>query len=201
MRTCKRTSKRTPLILASLCLLLASMTAQAQFAVEEADENGVVNPADFSWRYYVDKMNRAPDQIGIICGNAYLLDKTGDYTATLGFFEECARRGNPPAMIYLSTLHEHGRGTPRDPARATGWIRRAAETGYALAQFHYGVALLRGHGVARDEAEGRAWIGRAATANNPDAAALIAAGYDLTTVPGLSEDRASAAFPPSPSSP
>lgn len=173
---------RTLAVLAGLLLALAATPARAQFAEEDADEHGVVNPADFSWRSYVERMDRMPDRIGIVCVNAYWLDKTGDHESALRFFQECARRGNPPAMIHLSTLHEHGRGTRRDVAEATRWLRRAAETGYALAQFHYGVALLRGHGVAPDGDAGRAWIARAAAQGNEDALTLVANGYDPASV-------------------
>ena len=174
---------RTVLFLAGALIAFAA-PCRAQFAVEDADENGVVNPADFSWRYYLDKMNRSPDQIGIICVNAYWLDKTGDHASSRRFFEECARRGNAPAMIYLSTLHEQGLGTPRNVPEATAWLRRAAETGYALGQFHYGVALLSGRGVTRDEEAAMAWIGKAAAQGNVDALVILHSGYGMPSLAG-----------------
>lgn len=174
---------RTLFFLASLLVAFAGTPCRAQLAQEDADEIGVLNPADFSWRYYIDQMNRFPDRIGIICVNAYWLDKTGDHAGSLRFFKECAGRGNPPSMIYLSTFYEYGNGTSRDLAEATRWLRRAADAGYALGEFHYGVALLRGRGVPRDVENGKAWIGKAAAQKDRDAIAFIRSGYDLAALP------------------
>jgi TPR repeat protein len=74
---------------------------------------------------------------------------------------------------------EDGRGTKADPREATAWIRRSAETGYAMGQYHLGVALLLGRGVARDLAQARVWLAKAAAQGEADAAALIASNYDL----------------------
>lgn len=160
-----------------LCAFVASPSL-AQFAEENADEYGVLNPADFSWRHYLEQMDRFPERIGIICYNAYLLDKTGESAAALKFFKECARRGNPPSMIALATLYETGHGTRRDLREAARWLRRAAETGYAPGQYHYGVALLLGQGVPRDVASGKAWIAKAAAQNDASALRLMRSGFD-----------------------
>ncbi|HEY0833191.1 MAG TPA: tetratricopeptide repeat protein [Azospirillum sp.] len=174
---------RTLFLLASVILALASSPCRAQFAEEDADDNGALMPADFSWRYYIDHMNRFPERVGITCVNAYWLDKTGDHVTALRFFQECARRGNPPSMIYLSTFYEYGRGVPVDLAEAARWLRRAADTGYAVGQLHYGMALMRGRGVPRDVEAGKAWIARAAAQNDADAIAFIRSGYDPTPWP------------------
>ena len=158
---------------------LSSQSAWAQFAIEEGDETGTLNPTDFSWRAYMDRLDRFPDRIGLICDSAYYLDKTGDHQAGFAFFQECAKRGNPPSMIYLSTFYDEGKGTAVDHAEATKWLKRAAETGYSLAQYHYGMALLRGQGVTQNVPEGRAWITKAADQQDRDAMALVKSGFKV----------------------
>lgn len=168
-----------PFLIAIFFLALCGRSALAQLAVEEADETGVLNPTDFSWRAYMDRLDRFPDRIGLICDSAYYLDKTGDHQAGFAFFQECAKRGNPPSMIYLSTFYDEGKGTAVDHAEATKWLKRAAETGYGLAQYHYGIALLRGQGVDQNVREGRLWITKAADQQDQDAIALVKSGFKL----------------------
>lgn len=167
---------------ASACFLATATTprpAHAQFAVEEEeDDHGVLGGADFSFRYYKDALRRFPERAGIICVAAYELDKTGRHDQSIAFFRECARAGNPPAMIYLALMHELGLGTPVDPMAATDWLRRAAETGYSLGQYHYGMALLRGTGVTADAGAARLWLARAADQGDVDAAAALS-GLDV----------------------
>lgn len=168
--------RATPFPVAVLLAVLAAAapsSGRAELAVEDDDGVGVVNPADFSYRYYLDQMQRFPDRLGIICVNAYELDKSGRHDQSFMLFSQCAERGNPPAMIYLSLMHELGLGTPRDAGKATDWLRRAAEAGYSVGQYHYGKALIHGRGVVADPARGRAWLERAAAQGDRDAARLL----------------------------
>lgn len=174
---------RNGLLLATLLVAAAVFPCQAQFAQEDADEDGVLNPSDFSWRYYLDQLHRFPARVGIICYNAYILDKTGRYPGALSFFQECARRGNPASMINLAALYEQGQGTERDLGEAAHWLRRAAEAGYAPGQYHYGVALLLGRGVPREPDAGRAWVEKAAAQGDASAVELIRSGYDPALLP------------------
>ncbi|MEO1080314.1 MAG: tetratricopeptide repeat protein [Pseudomonadota bacterium] len=156
---------------AALCLSAAS--AQAQYAVEDADDHGVLNPVDYSERHYMDLLQRFPERAGTTCYGAYILDKTDSYNDTLEFFKACAERGSPGAMVYLSHLYEMGLGTAPNPEEATRWVREAAERGYAVGQYHYGLALLDGRGVDRDDEAGRKWLSRAAAQGDSDAEAEL----------------------------
>jgi uncharacterized protein len=159
----------------ALALLAGAGPALGQLAVEDADAGGVLNPVDFSYRYYLEQMDRFPERLGIICGSAYELDKTGQHDQSLMFFEECARRGNPPSMIYLAQLYETGAGTPADPEKAALWTRRAAESGWSSAQYEYGLALIGGKGMSRDAVAGLAWLRKAGAQGDRDALAFLAA--------------------------
>lgn len=158
-------------------LTLSSVSAQAQLIEENADEAGVLNPSDYSWRSYISQLDLFPDRIGMTCDAAYLLDKGGNHLQALALFKECAKRGNAPSMVYLSYFYEEGRGIPVDLAEATRWLKKAAETGYGLAQYHYGMALLQGRGVEKNEEEGRIWIAKAAQQDDKDAIALVKCGF------------------------
>lgn len=145
----------------------------AQLAIEDEQDGGILNPIDFSYRAYLDTMTRFPDRVGIVCGNAYLLDKAAKYDEAFPFFTECAKRGNPPSMVYLSYMYDHGRGTPVDPAASTYWVKRAAEAGYQTGQYHYGLALLNGYGTATDVRAAKLWLERAAEQGDVDAARVL----------------------------
>ena len=160
-------------------LALSSVPAQAQLVEENADETGVLNPSDYSWRAFISLLDLFPERIGMTCDSAYLLDKGGNHQQALALFKECARRGNAPSMVYLSYFYEDGRGIPVDLAESTRWMKIAAETGYGLAQYHYGMALLLGRGVAKNEEEGRIWIAKAAQQEDKDAVALVKCGFKL----------------------
>jgi len=169
---------RAGLSAAVLAALLFAGVARAEFYVEEITGDGVLNPADFSWRYYAEQMQRFPERLGFICMNAYELDKTGNHQQSFQFFSECAQRGNAASMIYLAHLYEQGFGVPANAAHATAWLRRAAETGYSLAQYHYGIALLLGRGVAKDRVAAEQWLRRAAAQDDAGAIELIANSFN-----------------------
>jgi len=164
--------------LALFFLLVSPVLAHAQFAVETTDQNGVLNPIDFSYRYYLDEMNRFPDRIGLICGSAYELDKTGDHSDAVGFFTECAKRGSPQSMLSLANIYENGVMAPADLDRSAFWVKQAADMGWAPGEYYYGLALIRGRGVKIDRVAGEAWLRRAAAHGDKDAAAYLAGGGD-----------------------
>lgn len=187
-------SNRLARLVATLALALThATTCQAQLTVDEVTGDGFLNPSDTSWYYYLDQMRRFPGRLGIICVNGYELDKTGDHVAGHAFLSECAKRGNPPSMIFLSEMYQAGRGTRADPEAAAAWLRKAAETGYAVAQYHFGVALLLGQGIARDEPAGRHWLRKAAEQGDRDAQAIVRAGFDPSLASALRPELASSA--------
>jgi len=155
--------------------------AFADFGLEDAGPAGVTDPSDSSWRAYHDEMIRFPDRLGIICYNAYILNKTPDHKAALAFFKECADRGNAASMINLAAFYDDGLGVPKDPVEATRWLAKAAQTGYSAGEFDYGLALLRGHGIPRDEDAGRSWIRKAAEQGDVDAKQLMQRGFNPPT--------------------
>ena len=148
--------KRMKRLLMCVCMLPA--WTQAQMPDEDVDAYGVRNGMDFSWRYYHEQMQRFPDRLGIICYNAYLLDKVGLHKEGEQFMLRCAEQGSTSAMIYLALLYEQGFVGKPDPARATRWIKLAAKQGNPVAQYHYGMALMKGKGIKTNPSEARKWL-------------------------------------------
>jgi TPR repeat protein len=147
--------------------------AKAEFAVETESGDGVVDVSDFSWRTYLEQLNRFPERIGFICYNAYILNKTPDHKAAFEFFNECARRGHAPSMINLSQFHAQGLGVPKDVSKATDLLRQAAYTGYPAAEYEYGKAVAAGEGVQANVELGRYWVKMAAVHGDVDARKLL----------------------------
>jgi hypothetical protein len=56
-------------------------------------------------------------------------DEAPDYEAARTLWELAAAKGDPVASCFLASLHEHGLGFPRDPARALELYERARDRG------------------------------------------------------------------------
>ncbi|BFM06362.1 tetratricopeptide repeat protein [Halioxenophilus aromaticivorans] len=148
----------------ALLLILITTPSTAQFAQEEVDHaGGVLNPSNFSWHYYLDQMKRFPERIGIICYNAYIVEKAGLHEEGFRFFSECAERGSSSAMIQMSLYYDTGfqqndTHIPPNPKLSTLWLKRAAEAGHPLAKKHYGQRLMQGIGTERNVNEAKNWL-------------------------------------------
>lgn len=167
--------KKLALIFCAIAAL--TLPARAELGREDSDATGTLNPVDFSYRFYLDAMNHFPDRIGIICGNAYELDKAGERKDSAMFFEECAKRGNAPSMIYLSALYEGGAGAAPNMERSVYWLKKAAESGWSSAQYIYGKALIEGHGMPADVKAGEDWLRKAAAQGDKDAIGFLKAKF------------------------
>jgi TPR repeat protein len=71
------------------------------------------------------------------------------------------------AAFYVGLAHERGTGVARDPARAAGWFRRAAEEGHPAAQLLWARMLAKGSGVDADLFAAHGWYTRSARAGHP----------------------------------
>jgi TPR repeat protein len=86
----------------------------------------------------------------------------GDYSV-----EERALRGDPAALYTLGKRCFDNAVYPGDYERAAGFIRKAAERGYARAQTGMGLVYENGLGVPLNYAEALKWFRRAASQNYP----------------------------------
>jgi len=77
------------------------------------------------------------------------------YTATLRWYHEQAKAGNPMAQFLLGIKYETGTDVPRDLAQAAELFEQAARKGQKDAQFKLASMLEAGRGIAvdRDAAE------------------------------------------------
>ena len=162
--------------IALCCLISVSFCGPtlAQFYPEQKDEyGGVLNPSNFSQEYYFEQMKRFPDRIGIICYNAYLVEKAGRHEDGFHFYNECAQRGNSAAMFNLSLFYERGAGVERNLEQARYWLKRAAQAGFSPAQFQLGMALKKESANQEQLAEANHWINAAAAQGESNAVAYL----------------------------
>lgn len=97
--------------------------------------------------------------------------------------EKAAAQGVATAMTRLGNLHHNALGTPRDPAEAARWWRRAALLDDADGQAMLGAALLTGAGTARDPVEALSWLLRARAGGS-----ALAQNFIWPAREGLSEE-------------
>jgi Sel1 repeat-containing protein len=84
------------------------------------------------------------------------------FTDPRGYWAALATGGNVEAMYGLGLVYDLGNGTPRDPALALYWYRKAAEAGSSEAAFNAGVMYDSGRGTPRDAATAALWYARSA---------------------------------------
>jgi localization factor PodJL len=85
--------------------------------------------------------------------------------------------GDVGAEVEIAQRYLEGRGVPRDPKAAAGWMQAAADAGNAFAQYRLGAMYEKGIGVARDAAKARAFYKQAADAGNARAMHNLAVLY------------------------
>ncbi|MDB5736585.1 MAG: hypothetical protein JWO65_253 [Sphingomonas bacterium] len=106
-----------------------------------------------------------------------------DEAAATGWFQKAAAMGHAKSITVVGTLHEEGRLTPRDMAKAADCYARGAEGGDFRGQFHHARLLAEGGRV--DEA--LAWIARAAEAATPEFRARMKAYLAASGVAALEQ--------------
>ena len=88
--------------------------------------------------------------------------EAGRYVAAYQIYAGLAGSGDPEAQYYVGLMHVMGQGVPRDPRKGAGWLKRAAEQGYADAASALGNMYASGAGGRLDHAEAIKWLEMAA---------------------------------------
>jgi hypothetical protein len=113
-------------------------------------------------RYASGGQSRAPEQVAptkLSSDPAIAAYQRGDYAAAFRLARPRALSGNATWEAKLGFLYERGLGTPRNPALAVDWYRKAADQGDSGAQTNLGYMLFVGHqGVPQDRIEGYKWL-------------------------------------------
>lgn len=87
--------------------------------------------------------------------NRQLMNPGGgdDFAQALRLATRAAGKEHGPSLYLLSLMHENGWGVARDPAKARGFLERAAKSGDVVARADYAVMLYQGRpGLPRDVA-------------------------------------------------
>ena len=140
----------------------------------------------------ISSMNVAPDPMSSATASASLRPaleslEAGEYEKARRLAEPVARAGDPAATHLIGYLHEKGLGVKKDPARAAGYYREAADAGDPDARLALGLLYLAGLGVDRDAAEAARWFSLAA--KKGDVRAMIRLGALYTDGLGVARDR------------
>ena len=89
-----------------------------------------------------------------------------------------ARQGTVSAQRNLGVMYDRGVGVERDPARASDWLRRAAEAGSRDAAYLLGAMYESGRGVTQDDARALAWYSKAALLGDREAQVKVGKAYE-----------------------
>lgn len=89
--------------------------------------------------------------------------EAGNYQEAAEIWRPLAEDGHVLAQHQLGNLYRGGLGVPRDPARSSRWMERAAEQGHAPSQFVLGYMYNEGLGVERDPERAFKWYRLAAS--------------------------------------
>lgn len=166
-------------LLGVMTIMPLSTTA---LATEQQVEGGTLNPEEMNVHSYARRIETLKKTDGYFCWFGYEAHKAGIHDVAEKILGKCAENGNHASMILYSHIHENGYGVKKSPAKATEWVKRAADEGYSIGQFNYGIALIKGHGTKRDMDAGKDMIGRAAKQGDKTAVEFMESGYDLDIV-------------------
>jgi len=87
----------------------------------------------------------------------------GHYSLARREFEQAIAQGNYEGRYWIARLYDLGYGVKRDPERAFGMMKEAAEKGVILAERRLGEMYRDGYGVLQDYPNARTWLDAAAT--------------------------------------
>lgn len=113
--------------------------------------------------------------------------QAGDDPAALKLFSTLADKNNPNALYWLGHMTELGLGVPRDPAKAIGFYKKAAEQNVNPAELRLGEIYLDGDLLPPNFAQAKTYLEKSAYQGNSRAAMLLGqmyrAGIGMTADP------------------
>ena len=86
-----------------------------------------------------------------------------DFTAAAEWATRSAAQRYAPGQLVLGQLYQDGRGVGKDPVRAHGLMKSAADQGLPEAAYHTGLSFKNGSGVRADEASAERYLEKAAS--------------------------------------
>lgn len=103
---------------------------------------------------------------------------TANEATAVQWFRKAAEADDTEAMVMLATLHDEGRGVPKDPGTALRLHLAAAEAGHPIALTTIGLAMLQGtYGVRIDPPRAQLLLNDAAIQGSVDAMRILAKLY------------------------
>lgn len=96
----------------------------------------------------------------------------------LNYLEEAAKENHAESLDLLGMLYATGEFLEKDPKRAVGLFKRAAQLGLTEAKFHLAMALKEGFGANQNPTEAFAWLRIASKENLSEAIFALAECYE-----------------------
>ena len=157
--------KKGILILMSLTLILASVTAMA-----EAPRNG--RRGTGAGGGSMQTLNE-----GIAYMNGDGVDQ--DYEKALQLFMEAFEAGSMKAARYVGMVYEQGFGVEQDYEKAAEYYAKGVEAGDLTSGYYLGLLFKQGLGVEQDYTKAAELFASVEASENKSATGVVAAGYEL----------------------
>jgi uncharacterized protein len=105
--------------------------------------------------------------------------RKGDNRVAIALFTGLAKKNDPVAQYWLAHMTEFGLGVPRDPAKAVGLYKRAADQDLVSAELRLGEIYLHGNLVPPDFGQAKHYLEAAAYHGAARAAMLLGQMYRI----------------------
>ena len=157
--------KKGILILMSLTLILASVTAMAEAPRNGGRGNGAGGGS-------MQTLNE-----GIAYMNGDGVDQ--DYEKALQLFMEAFEAGSMKAARYVGMVYEQGLGVEQDYEKAAEYYAKGVEAGDLTSGYYLGLLFKQGLGVEQDYTKAAELFASVEASENKSATGVVAAGYEL----------------------
>lgn len=114
------------------------------------------------------------------------LFNNGKYQEAMSYFMKPDAQKNPDVLNHIAYMYDFGLGVERNQQVAVKWYKKAAETGFKVAQFNLGLSYQKGQGVSKDLNEAIKWFRQ--SAEQGYAAAELKMAYLTVTGTGIKQD-------------
>ncbi len=108
----------------------------------------------------------------------------------LPIWRQAAASGNADGLLFIGLCHKHGKGYPKDEAKALAYFHAAAKSKHAMAMYYLGYMHKYGQGTSKNDAEAAKWFAQAAEKGH--ARAMCRLGWYCQMGRGVPRDTAKA---------
>ncbi len=112
--------------------------------------------------------------------DVYAAYDAGDYETAKTLAMPLAENGNAKAMTLVGSMHDEGKGFPKNEEIACDWYEKAANLGYISAQNNISICYSTGIGRPRNQDKNLFWTTKAAEQNDTNSMVYLIYQYHET---------------------